>query len=354
MATKKINFNEINKNKAATSTLSEALKNNDNNIEHTVKPQKTTFEKIPPQEIRTDPKNEFNTLYPLNLDTVHTLAGRMEDKGYDDSQCIHTARFNDEEETGEICIDGHHRRQAAIEAEIERVPVYRHVFETRQEGLIYALELQLIRRNVDKGDLYKDFLKLKKLKEAYRGISGDEPVEKESGKQAERDAKKLGTSTRQVEKMNAIEKSDREDIKEALENGDITVNAAYDELKGKKTKKQKNDDIPSDALEDNSEEPKGIVVTDHSDHKERPNIKATAPVPGNESDLLINAKNEAYHEGLSKGIEIAEKVFIFALAEISKGRSIKEVYFDERIAFDVQTMQNFVLPDDDEHILEEL
>ena len=271
---KKINFNEASKN--TKSDFSENIKSL--NKQTSVKPVKTSFEKINPNEIVLD--DEFQNLFPLDEKAVENLTQRMESKGYDESQPIHLGKFLEESDTDYVCIDGHHRRLAAINAGIDKVPVYRHVFDTRKDGVIYALELQLLRRNEDKHNLYNDFLKLKKLKE----ITGEtvdmqeDDSERVEGKQSEKDAQKLGVSARQVEKMNAIDSSDREDLKEQLSEGAISVNAAYDELKGtkKKSKKKADKDELSDVLDDSDGNPRAVTVRsrDMSAHYNAPKEQA--------------------------------------------------------------------------------
>lgn len=351
MPSKKINFNDISKNKTNNEGFSSALKALNN--ETSVKPNKTTFEEIPPEEIKLDV--EFQNLFPLDLKRVNEIAQRIELKGFDKSQCIELGKFLDEEETGEVCLDGHHRIAAAIKAGIDKVPVYRHVFDTRKDGLIYALELQLTRRNEDKNNLYNDYQKLNKLKDIKSEVA--EETEDIHGKQSVKDAEMLGTSYRQVEKMKAIEKSDREDLKEALTNNEISVTAAYDELKGK-TKKQKkeknNDEDISDSLSDNSGTPSGLPTFDHSDHQERPDIKPSDNVNDNVSDQLINARREGYLEGSNEGLKFAENIFYFAITQIMLGKTPQEVFHDDRIQFDTTTLKNFVLPKENEDLLEKL
>ncbi len=313
---KKINFNEASKN--TKSDFSENIKSL--NKQTSVKPVKTSFEKINPNEIVLD--DEFQNLFPLDEKAVENLTQRMESKGYDESQPIHLGKFLEESDTDYVCIDGHHRRLAAINAGIDKVPVYRHVFDTRKDGVIYALELQLLRRNEDKHNLYNDFLKLKKLKE-ITGETVDMPEdesEKTEGKQSEKDAQKLGVSARQVEKMNAIDSSDREDLKEQLSEGAISVNAAYDELKGtkKKSKKKTDEEEVSEALDDSDGNPRAVTVRsrDMSEYYDSPQ----------ESELdkrLI----ERYQEGFVEGFEqAANYVLMLVLHGVSNTYIYKNIF----------------------------
>ena len=321
---KKINFNEAAK--SAKSDFSENLKSL--NKSTSVKPVKTTFEKIAPGEVQLD--DDFKSLFPLNEDAVTQLTERMENKGYDESQPLHLAKFLDEPEKDFVLIDGHHRLAAALGASLEKVPVYRHTFDTRKDGLIYALELQILRRNEDKKNLYNDYQKLKKLKE----ISGEEAEEetkpRPDGKQSEKDAEKLRVSSRQVEKMNAIDSSDREDLKRLLSEGKITVNAAYEELKGKAKKSNKKAEKPaeevSETLEDNDGNPRSVTVRSRD-----MSVQYNAPEASEIDKRLI----ERYQEGFIEGFEQAAN---YVLMLVTHGVSNTYIY---KNIFCSKTKHNF-------------
>lgn len=311
---KKINFNKVSKN--TKSDFSENIKTL--NKQTSVKPVKTSFEKISPLDIVCD--DDFKNLFPLNEDAVNQLTERMESKGYDESQPLHLAKFLDEPEKDFVLIDGHHRLAAAIAAALDKVPVYRHTFDTRKDGIIYALELQLLRRNEDKKNLYNDFQKLKKLKEIAGTDLEEETKGRPEGKQSEKDAQKLGVSARQVEKMNAIDSSDREDLKEQLSEGAITVNAAYDELKGtkKKSKKKTDEEDVSEALEDSDGNPRAVTVRSR-DMSEQFNAPAESEI----DKRLI----ERYQEGFVEGFQqAANYVLMLVLHGVSNTYIYKNIF----------------------------
>lgn len=311
---KKINYNEASK--AAKSDFSENLKTL--NKSTSVKPVKTSFEKIAPTDVVCD--DDFKNLFPLNEDAVNQLTERMKSKGYDESQPLHLAKFLDEPEKDFVLIDGHHRLAAALGASIDKVPVYRHTFDTRKDGIIYALELQLLRRNEDKNNLYNDFQKLKKLKKIAGTDSEEETKGRPEGKQSEKDAEKLGVSSRQIEKMNAIDSSDREDLKEQLSEGSISVNAAYDELKGtkKKSKKKADEEEVSEALEDSDGNPRAVTVRSR-DISEQFNAPAESEI----DKRLI----ERYQEGFVDGFQqAANYVLMLVLHGVSNTYIYKNIF----------------------------
>lgn len=319
---KKINFNDASKN--TKSDFSENIKSL--NKQTSVKPVKTSFEKIAPTDVVCD--DDFKNLFPLNEDAVNQLIERMESKGYDESQPLHLAKFLDEPEKDFVLIDGHHRLAAAIATALDKVPVYRHTFDTRKDGIIYALELQLLRRNEDKKNLYNDFQKLKKLKEIAGTDSEEETKGRPEGKQSEKDAEKLGVSSRQIEKMNAIYSSDREDLKKLLSEGSITINAAYDELKGtkKESKKKADEEEISEALKDTDGNPQSVTVRSRD-----MSVQYNAPAESEIDKRLI----ERYQEGFIEGFEQAAN---YVLMLVTHGVSNTYIY---KNIFCSKTKHNF-------------
>jgi len=316
-------------------------------------------------EIKLSPT--FQNLFPLNEDAVDDYANSMKEKGFDNSQPIHIWKEED------ICIDGHTRLAAAKKANLFEIPVYEHSFKSEKEALLYALSLQVNRRNLSALELVNAISK-------YQELGG----KKVSGKNLKEDlSKSTGVSQRTIAKAMVVAKDD--DAVEDIKNG-ATVNAAYETLQdkknperkakkeSKKASEQKNDggfsqdetdsisDI-SESLSTNEGTPAGLNFS-HSDGHERPHVEPfDNEDPDNETDKLVIArresrtegKQEGYEEGLGKGSEIAFAVFQFALAEISKGRSPKEVFNDERVAdFSPSIIQDFVLPEDDEEIINKL
>lgn len=329
MACKKISYNDLKKNE--NSQLEAAF--------HSEKtPVQTGFEKVKVDEIRDDPKGDFVDLFPLDENSVQNIAKSMEAKGYDKTQPVHLAKILEEKETVEnpIRIDGAHRVAAARIAKIEEIPCYIHTFETRNEALIYAYELQLNRRNLEPYQKLEAMQKLDQLKNPGRKTD-----ESSTGKSAEEVAKVIGVSTRTAERMrNIINNGDEETI-EAVKSGEMSISAADEktnEKKQRKSKKSKDDDISdlSDSLSDNSGTPQGLNFN-HSDGIERPNY---AVHPEDDTDRWIKEKNiqvesakkEGLEEGLKKGSDLAYEIYEYILNGIDRGKSAEDFRNDEKFA----------------------
>lgn len=336
MANKKVNYNEIKKDFAENEQLKEAF---------STKKEKYVYKKIKISEIKEDPKGDFNNIFPYNEEDAKRLSEKMINKGYDASQPIHIAKILTEPETIEnpIRIDGRHRTEAAKMAGLEEIPVYEHTFDDRTEAMIYAIELQVLRRNLTDAQKVKAIMLIDELKNPGKKAEGN--TEKR-GKSAEETAQKIGMSTRNVEKVRSILNNGSEETKEQLLNNDITINKAYGRIKPRKRNPEEENE--SEALTDNSGNPGGLNFQ-HSDGIERPPIDHSIEYNDTEEDRIILARREEHMKGYSEGFETGLN---FAIAEIKKGRTPEEVYKDERVQdLSYIVISKFVLPEDDQDII---
>ncbi|MGI5067071.1 ParB/RepB/Spo0J family partition protein [Treponema putidum] len=164
-------------------------------------------------------KDEFKNLFPLNETMVDTITENILTYGYDKSQPIHVWKDN------MTLTDGHHRLAAAKKAGLKEIPVFYHHFKDLEEALAYAIKLQTDRRNLSDAELLKILQTLDQLKQAGRiALDSDK---KSSGKSAEITAQKIGVSRSKVEKARTVQNKASEEIKKAVEDGEISINAAY-------------------------------------------------------------------------------------------------------------------------------
>ena len=164
-------------------------------------------------------KDEFKNLFPLNETMVDTIAENISSGTYDKSQPIHVWK------EGMILVDGHHRLAAAKKAGLKEIPVFYHYFKDLEEALAYAIKLQTDRRNLSDAELLKILQTLDQLKQVGR-IALDSG-KKSSGKSAEITAQKIGVSRSKVEKARTVQNKAPEEIKKAVEDGEMSINAAY-------------------------------------------------------------------------------------------------------------------------------
>lgn len=290
-------------------------------------------------EIKVHPS--FQNLFSIDDDLVAEIAENIKINGYDKSQPIHIWKEQN------IPIDGHTRLAAAKTAGMFEIPVYEHSFPDERSALLYAYSLQLNRRNLSDADLVSAVQK-------YIELGG----KTKKGRLREILAAKTGTSPATIARVMAVAKNT--EASNAVKTGKSSVSEEYKKLMGKKhpeTKKEEQlsssdtdtitttEDVPtndddesaSTEFEDISESISSLEDTpaalnfSHTDGKERPAIKPN-DVPDFE-EKVIKARQESYQEGYDDGYregagEFGEKLFCYALAEVSKGRTPKEVYHD--------------------------
>lgn len=313
-------------------------------------PVSSEIKMMPIDEITLDPKGEFQEIFPIDEDDLWRISDSMRKKGFYRNQHILYGKIL--EEDSEFVLDGHTRVAAARDAGIDSVPVYCVTFETRREAIMFCYEIQLNRRNLTDGQKLVALSKLDELKNPGRK-SGEEVG---TGKSAADMAEQLGMSERKVEQGRAILNSGDEEIIDAVKNDKMSYDAAYKAVKKSAKPKAKakppayGDDMGTplpDEGEDFSSDLGGGFV---------PEIQLGKESRYEEDEALRReAHGKGYDEGLLRGSEIAYDIFCFALAEVYKGRSVKEVFNDERVSdFTPFIIKNFVLPEDDEKIISSL
>ncbi len=318
MASKKISYNDLKKEQD-NSQLAAAFMAGKSVIS-----SNTGFEKVRVDSIRDDPKGDFVEIFPFNETAAKEISESMIAKGYDKTQVIHLCKIMEEPDTMEspIRLDGAHRVAAARMAGIEEIPAYIHTFETRTEALIYAYELQLLRRNLEPYQKLDAMEKLDQLKNPGKKTDGEQPT----GKSSEEIAGVLGVSPRTAERMRNIINNADEETLEAVKSGEISISKAdkitNEKKKSKKSKPGKDDDI-SESLSTNEGTPAGLNFN-HSDGIERPSYRLS---PEEDSERTKERK-AAYEAGLKKGSELAYEIYGFILSEIESGKTADEIRND--------------------------
>ena len=327
MASKKISYNDLKKDKD-NSQLAAAFSSG-----KTVVSYNTGFEKVKVETIRDDPKGDFVEIFSFNEKAAQEIADSMIAKGYDKTQVIHLCKIMEEPDTMEnpIRLDGAHRVAAAKIAGIEEIPAYIHTFETRKDALIYAYELQLLRRNLEPYQKLDALEKLDQLKNPGRKADGDT----QTGKSAEELGEMIGVSTRTAERMRNVINNGDEETLNAVKSGELSISAADKKINEKKHPKKTvekdftEDDI-SDALEDNSGNPSPVFI---HERKEQPSERI-APEIDNERTL---ERKEAYEQGLKKGSDLAYEIYDYILSAIENGKTSADIRNDSKFTdFSVQ------------------
>jgi hypothetical protein len=200
-----------------------------------------------PKEIKTH--LTFDGLLPIDDDNLKKITASMAMNGYFESEPIVLGKWPEQDEA--VCIDGHTRIRAAIDAGINQVPVVIEEFPDEAAALEHTISLQTDRRKTD------DRVKFR-LVERFDSVikrGGDRRSEKakeklqDGGKgtgrsaSAHRTAARLGLKTRTVERIRTILRRGSPEIQDAVRNGKkyknryLTINSAHNMITGQGKRK---------------------------------------------------------------------------------------------------------------------
>ncbi|MBR3543690.1 MAG: ParB N-terminal domain-containing protein [Treponema sp.] len=273
---------------------------------------------VPVESLSFDP--EFQGLFDFDEEREAQLAEKMEREGFDPAQPVHLAKILEEPDTVEkpIVIDGHHRAAAAEKARIQKIPAYVHTFETRKQALTYALELQILRRNLTDGQKAKAVARLDELKGPGKKAGGAQAT----GRSDEETAKKVGMSARNVSKVRNVLANADEETKEALLNDKISINQA-DKITNEKKKASK----PAPAKKETpAEDQEG--ETDWDEMGPPPRI--VREFSAKEGEGAFAAQDARFCEGFRQGFGAAADAVFDKVVEMARaGKSAKDVEADE-------------------------
>ena len=189
--------------------------------------------------IRID--KEFESLIPpLSDDEFRQLEENCVKEGIRDALVVWKVPNGDQ-----ILVDGHNRWK--ISAKHGGIPfqIKEMKFDLREDAIAWIIRNQFGRRNLSLYDRSVLVLRLKPIlaKEAKKnqrlGGKGSQKSVNHSVDTQKELAKSAGVSHDTIHKVETIENSDRNDIKEACKSGDMSINQGYREVKGlNKTNRQ--------------------------------------------------------------------------------------------------------------------
>ena len=192
---------------------------------------------------------DYKAVFKQEEDKVQRIAEDMKANGFDKSQPI----IIDE---NYAILDGNSRYMACQIAGITKVPVIIKKFESKKEALLYALGLQVNRRNIaDESILIDTYNKLAAMKdEEGNKLFTDVEI-----------AEKLRVSPRQISKAKEVDLKATDEIKAALRAGEISLHKAYTTMKEeKKTEEmpvqEEEAQTPSEVVEETTESTPDAVI----------------------------------------------------------------------------------------------
>ncbi|MDQ7785889.1 MAG: hypothetical protein RDU20_23615 [Desulfomonilaceae bacterium] len=200
-----------------------------------------------PRTIKRHPR--FEELLGISEDSVGDLAADMGIFGYYETHPIALAVWPGQPEP--VVADGHARLAAAIAGGIEPVWVVIKEFKDEHAVLEYIANVQTKRRPTDDAVLYRFIVALDKLMpcggDRRREQAVDRPPDGGTtcgrSASARRTASIVGCNFRKVERVRKILKDGTDDIRDAVSDGKMTINRAYNTIVNKaKAKARRGDD----------------------------------------------------------------------------------------------------------------
>ena len=192
---------------------------------------------------------DYKAVFKREEDKVQRIAEDMKANGFDKSQPI----ILDE---NYAILDGNSRYMACQIAGITKVPVIIKKFESKKEALLYALGLQMNRRNIaDESILIDTYNKLAAMKdEEGNKLFTDVEI-----------AEKLRVSPRQISKAKEVDLKATDEIKAALRAGEISLHKAYTTMKEEKKAEEmpvqeEEAQTPSEVVEETTESTPDAVI----------------------------------------------------------------------------------------------
>lgn len=192
---------------------------------------------------------DYKAVFKQEEDKVQRIAEDMKANGFDKSQPI----ILDE---NYAILDGNSRYMACQIAGITKVPVIIKKFESKKEALLYALGLQMNRRNIaDESILIDTYNKLAAMKdEEGNKLFTDVEI-----------AEKLRVSPRQISKAKEVDLKATDEIKAALRAGEISLHKAYTTMKEEKKSEEmpvqeEEAQTPSEVVEETTESTPDAVI----------------------------------------------------------------------------------------------
>lgn len=170
----------------------------------------------------------FRDLFPIEDNILKEIYWEIQKKGFDESKPIVIWKGKS------VVIDGHTRLRAARKAGLSQIPAVLKDFNDVDDALEYAIKCQRNRRNLTDKEIIRCIAELDRRKTlAEAGKAGRDkqlgraPSGAGPGKTSVETAKTLGISPRKVERARAVLDKAPDEIKEAVKNGDMSINSAY-------------------------------------------------------------------------------------------------------------------------------
>lgn len=241
------------------------------------------------EKIKIDP--EIKAIFNQDENEIFNICEDMKVNGYNAGNPITLSQDN-------ILVEGHTRYIAAQRAGLKKIAAVTKHFNSKQEMIEYAYKQQLHRRNLSEQDIFTAYKKL-------RAITNSD------GKKSMTDveiAGELHISPRQISKMKEVERKASSEIMSAFNDGSISLNQAYNQMKEElKPKESIQTELP--------EESEPVI---HENNSEKDCTKASANTEENATAITEStpkAKKPAAEKPAFEKVNLKFKMEDFVLLQ---------------------------------------
>jgi len=187
--------------------------------------------KIIVDEIKT--RSPFKDLFTIKSATLSAITKSMKKDGFNEAEPLVYWQIKG---VGHVLVDGHTRLEAAKQAGLATVEAVRMDFDDELKAVEYAISRQKNRRNLTDSEMISCLSELDKLRSSSHG--GDRKSSAQhcalEGRSSKQTAEVLGVSARKVEQARTIQDHADEETVQAVKDGDMSINKAYNETQARR------------------------------------------------------------------------------------------------------------------------
>ena len=188
-------------------------------------------------EIKT--RSPFKDLFTIKSSTLSAITKSMKKDGFNEAEPLVYWQVKG---VGHVLVDGHTRLESAKQAGLTNVHAIRMDFDNELKAVEYAISRQKNRRNLTGDEFLSCLDELDKLRSSNMG-RGDKVAPHgatlDKGKSAKQTADILGVSVRKVERGRTIQDHADDETIQAVKDGNMSINKAYNETQAKRKEEAK-------------------------------------------------------------------------------------------------------------------
>ena len=204
-------------------------------------------------------RSPFKDLFTIKSSTLSAITKSMKKDGFNEAEPLVYWHVKN---VGNVLVDGHTRLEAARQAGLGGVHAIGMDFDNELKAVEYAISRQKNRRNLTDGEMLSCLSELDKLrqeKDSFKGnqySSAQHCANQSTGKSSKQTAETLGISARKVEQARTVQDHADEETVQAVKDGNMSINKAYNETQAKRKAEPKE--------EEQDEQERGIILNDYA------------------------------------------------------------------------------------------